>query len=318
VDPSPNLLDRAGDPALTALTRVAAFITGAAAAAVHVFDEEHQHRIAGVGAPLGTHPREDAMCRLVVEGGRRIVTSDATADPRFRSSSSVEGPEPVRFYASVPLHALDGTVLGSLCSWDTRERVLGDEQLARLEDLAEQLVARIELGRLALDLGHAASHDPLTGAVNRLVLADRLGQAFARRMRHGGEVLVGVVDVGSFQQISETLGHDAGDEVLVAVARRLLAATRAGDTVARLGGDEFAFVAELGTGVDAGVVVGRIELALAEPFIFAGAVRPLAVTVGAAIAQPGDDVRGALGRAGRAMYSRKVTQRRAAPRAAMY
>jgi GAF domain-containing protein len=205
-----ELLERAGDPALTALTRLAAYITGAPAAAVHVLDEAHQHRVAAVGAPLGARPREDAMCRLVVDGEQRIVCADATADSRFGYSSYVQGPEPVRFYASVPLRASRGAVIGSLCSWDTARRIVSDEQIARLEDLADQLVARVELTQLALELGHAATHDPLTGALNRLLLDDRLGQAFARRTRNGGEVLVAVADIDRCSWPSPTSTASSG------------------------------------------------------------------------------------------------------------
>jgi len=301
-----ELLDGAGDPAVTAFTRLASFITGAAAAAVHIFDEESQHRIAADGAPLGEHPRDDAMCRLVVDGEQRIVCADAVLEPRFSHSSFVRGSDPVRFYASLPLWTSDGAVIGTLCCWDTVPRDLGAERLARLEDVAEQLVARIELIRLATDLGHAAAHDPLTGAVNRLVLADRLARAFARRARHGGDVLVVLADVDAFKGINDSFGHDAGDEVLVTVARRVRASTRVEDTVARLGGDEFAVVAETAAGADTDDLLGRIRAAMAAPIGFAGGMHRVGVTIGAALAEPGDDVRAAIARADRAMYERKV------------
>src|SRR5262245_18874402 len=111
-----RLLERQGDPTLTALTRLASFVMGVPAAAVHVFDEQEQHRIAAVGARLGRHPREDSMCRLVVDEERRIVCSDATVDARFSYSSFVAGDEPVRFYASVPMTVPDDTVVGTLCA----------------------------------------------------------------------------------------------------------------------------------------------------------------------------------------------------------
>jgi len=78
-----GLLEQAGDAALTALVRLGTYVTGARAGAVHLFTEEDQHRVAAVGAPLGEHPREDSMCRLVVDDEQRIVCADATRDPRF-------------------------------------------------------------------------------------------------------------------------------------------------------------------------------------------------------------------------------------------
>lgn len=300
-----GLLEQAGDSALTALVRLGAYVSGARAGAVHLFTEEAQHRVAAVGAPLGEHPREDSMCRLVVDEEQRVVCADATRDLRFGYSSFVRGPEPVRFYLSVPLRVSGGEVIGTLCAWDTDARELDEEQLARFDDVAEQAVWRLELTRIARDVSDAACRDPLTGAVNRLLLGDRLAHAFGRRLRHGGEVLVVVVDVDDFKLVNDTFGHDVGDEVLVAVAQALTAATRPQDTVARLGGDEFVVVAEVPHAHAALDVWDRIEEALSGTIHAGETAEPVHVTVGATFAQPGDDPRTAIARADREMYSRK-------------
>lgn len=86
---------------------------------------------------------------------------------------------------------------------------------------------------------HAALHDALTGLPNRMLLADRLRQAIHAADRSGHVFALAYLDLNGFKQINDTHGHDAGDEVLKAVAARLQAGLRAGDTVARLGGDEF-------------------------------------------------------------------------------
>ncbi|MBI3349857.1 MAG: PAS domain S-box protein [Burkholderiales bacterium] len=85
----------------------------------------------------------------------------------------------------------------------------------------------------------AALHDALTGLPNRVLLADRLKQAIASAERSGHVFTLAYLDLNGFKQINDTHGHDAGDEVLKAVASRLQAGLRASDTVARLGGDEF-------------------------------------------------------------------------------
>jgi diguanylate cyclase (GGDEF)-like protein len=301
-----RILERAGDPGLTALARVGGYVTGAASVGIHILDAHHQHRVAGINAPLDAHPRRDSLCRLVVDGEERIVCADATREDRFAYSTHVEGPTPLRFFAAVPLRTSDGAVVGTLCAWDTVAREISDEQVARFEDLAAQVVAQVELTRIAVDLGHAATHDPLTGAVNRLVLSDRLAQAFGRQLRDRGDVFVALCDVDGFKTINDTLGHDAGDVVLREVVRRLLSCTRVQDTVARLGGDEFAVVAESGGGgMTAESLRRRIEVAMSPPMDVAGAMRPIGVTVGVALAEAGDDVRAALARADHAMYERK-------------
>ncbi len=311
-----GLLERAGEPGLTALVRVGAYVTGARAGAVHVLDDSFQHRIAAVEAPLGEHPREDAMCRLVVDGGQRIVCADATTESRFSYSSYVQGPEPVRFYLSVPIRALDGTIVGTFCAWDARSLEISEEQLARFEDLATELSTRLELTHIATALEHASARDPLTGAVNRLVLADRMAQAFARQRRHGSRILVALIDVDRFKAINDTYGHDAGDEVLITIAQRLATCTRPEDTVARLGGDEFAVVAEMmpSGGMSADEFIGRLDTALAEPIVFGGESHDVGVSIGAGFAVPGDDVRKALARADVAMYERKARRGAAASR----
>jgi diguanylate cyclase (GGDEF)-like protein len=303
-----GVLERSADPALTALSRIASYVSGARGAAVHIIDEHAQHRVAGTSAaPVGEHPREDAMCRLVVDGGHRIVCADATQDPRFGFSSFVAGDEPVRFYASFPLRTSENVLIGTLCTFDTIELELSAEQEARLEDIAEQVASQLELTRIAVELGHAASHDPLTGAVNRLVLGDRLAQAFARQARHGSQTFVAVLDVDDFKAVNDVHGHDAGDQVLVEVVRRAQTALRAEDTIARIGGDEFAVLAELTpSGSSTDVIVGRLQAALAPPTLIGGEEHSVIVSVGWVLATPGEPVRELLARADAAMYDTKA------------
>ncbi|HTW13220.1 MAG TPA: diguanylate cyclase [Solirubrobacteraceae bacterium] len=304
-----QLLDRIGDPVLTKLTRMARFITGASSAAVHVFDEHYQRRIAAVGAPLVDHPEPDSMCRVVVHQGTRVITPDATLDGRFDYSSFVTDPQaPVRFYAAVPLRVGSGVAIGTLCAFDTAARELTDEQVARLEDLADLARAHLELVKIAANLGEAATIDGLTGAVNRVIFDDRLAQALARRRRHGTELLVAMIDVDRFKAINDTHGHARGDAALQWLARQLRECIRAEDTVGRLGGDEFGLMAE----VTSGQFESLLKVMRCAPDGFEPA---FTVSVGAAVAQDGDSVETILERADAAMYAVK-RQHRARERAA--
>ena len=93
-------------------------------------------------------------------------------------------------------------------------------------------------------LKHQALHDPLTGLPNRTLFTDRLGQALARAERRDGSVVVLFLDLDNFKYVNDSLGHEAGDRLLVAVAGRLRALLRPEDTLARLGGDEFVALLE--------------------------------------------------------------------------
>ena len=92
-------------------------------------------------------------------------------------------------------------------------------------------------------LAHQASHDSLTNLANRTLFQNRLEHALARAQRHGVAVSILFLDLDDFKTINDTLGHSAGDAVLVAVADRLRARVRECDLAARLGGDEFAVLA---------------------------------------------------------------------------
>jgi diguanylate cyclase (GGDEF)-like protein len=129
------------------------------------------------------------------------------------------------------------------------------------------------------ELRHLALHDPLTGLPNRALLLDRLEQLLARGRRDHGAVAAFFIDLDDFKDINDTLGHAAGDQLLVAVGNRLSGALRQGDTVGRLGGDEFVVLAE-GASLAAGpgVVADRLLDVLASPFAVDETDMPLSVT----------------------------------------
>ncbi|GEA87169.1 GGDEF domain-containing protein [Cellulomonas cellasea] len=120
---------------------------------------------------------------------------------------------------------------------------------------------------LAAQLEHAALHDPLTGLPNRALYADRLENAVAHTLRTGHDVAVLLLDLDRFKDVNDTHGHATGDALLVAVAARLRASVRAGDTVARFGGDEFlVIVDDITAPSDALDVARHLRDALIRPF----------------------------------------------------
>ena len=135
-------------------------------------------------------------------------------------------------------------------------------------------------------LRHRAFHDPLTQLPNRALLHDRLQHALAREGRFEDQVAVLFVDLDDFKLVNDGLGHAAGDELLMLVARRLRSCLRSADTAARLGGDEFGVLLEGVPDVDNAVAVAqRILAAFADPFAIGGLPVPLRVSIGIAIGQ---------------------------------
>lgn len=129
--------------------------------------------------------------------------------------------------------------------------------------IAETLAA-LEANRV--ELSHQARHDPLTGVANRLLFAERAELAIARARRSGQMLAVLLLDLDGFKAVNDQYGHAAGDEVLIATARRIREQVRETDTVARLGGDEFAVLVEgVQSSADVVPVVEKLLAAISQP-----------------------------------------------------
>ncbi len=138
------------------------------------------------------------------------------------------------------------------------------------------------------EVKHLAYFDSLTGLPNRRLLMDRLGQAIANAHRHDAPLAVMFLDLDLFKRINDTLGHDAGDRVLVEMAQRLSGCVSEGDTVARIAGDEFVLVlSELADPADAAKVAERAISAIHRPLEIGG--RRVHVTTSVGIAVYPDD-----------------------------
>ncbi|MEZ5186718.1 MAG: EAL domain-containing protein [Candidatus Nanopelagicales bacterium] len=156
---------------------------------------------------------------------------------------------------------------------------------------------------------HQALHDPLTGLPNRLLLTDRIEQSLERSQRTAGDVVVMFLDLDLFKVVNDSLGHQAGDALLIEVAARLQSAVRSGDTLARFGGDEFVIVCDDVKGDQIGSVTARVQGALSG--LFASGDRHVTVTasVGVALAHQSSTAGTLLRDADAAMYRAKESGR---------
>jgi diguanylate cyclase (GGDEF)-like protein len=196
-------------------------------------------------------------------------------------------------------------------------RSFDQRDLHLFQSLAIQTSSTLENGRLVQSiarltqlqeqLSHQAFHDSLTDLANRSLFTDRIDHALLRRIRTGKPVAVLFIDLDDFKAVNDTLGHSAGDQLLVGVAERLRSSLRRPDTAARLGGDEFAVLIEdIESPAEAQAVADRIFEGLVEPFPIAGQAVIVHASIGVAISDDDTDGASSLMRhADVAMYAAK-------------
>jgi diguanylate cyclase (GGDEF)-like protein/PAS domain S-box-containing protein len=180
----------------------------------------------------------------------------------------------------------------------------GDPAVAGLalnfRDVSERKGLEEQLRKLAF-------HDPLTLLANRSLFWNRVEHALMLAQRTQQRVAVMFLDLDNFKIVNDTLGHDAGDRLLQAVAQRLVKATRPSDTVARLGGDEFAILLEgIGSDTDIERVARPISAAFSRPLLLDGRETDTSASIGVACSRPGDDAEQLLRNADIAMYNAKA------------
>lgn len=209
------------------------------------------------------------------------------------------------------LTALAGAALCMLSLWygAHRNRALALRCVRLQAELANHCATEKRLDFIA-------HHDSLTGLPNRLQLQLRLEHGIAWARRHDSRLAVLFIDIDRFKEINDTLGHDAGDQVLAQFAGRLRQCVREVDTVARQGGDEFiVLLAELRSAHDAQQVADKIIAAIAAPFAVHGQPLVVAASVGVAV-YPDDesDLDHLVEKADLAMYAAKQRGRGASVR----
>ncbi|HEY2036858.1 MAG TPA: EAL domain-containing protein [Steroidobacteraceae bacterium] len=242
---------------------------------------------------LGSKPEEiTGKCLTELWGGEDGERLRNFLDEIARTPSGVVGPVELRIERAG--RVIEG--VGSNLSRDPAVRGLA----LNFRDISERKVLEEKLRQLAF-------HDPLTLLANRNLFRDRVEHALARSQRGETRAAVMFLDVDNFKNINDSLGHDAGDRLLQAVARRIVQTTRSSDTVARLGGDEFGVLLE---GVRTSGEVQRVADALIEslgtPFSLDGRDVRVTASVGVAFSADDTSAKALLSNADLAMYHAKA------------
>jgi len=210
-------------------------------------------------------------------------------------------------WLGVPLMAHD-RVLGAL-TIESEYRYTGYREADKdlLQFVATQVAIAVERKRAEEHLRFLAHHDPLTGLTNRALFYDRLETALRQANRSGGHLAVLYLDLNNFKHINDSLGHAAGDQLLIDVANRLRWGTRDADTVTRMGGDEFTLLlSDVMNRADLESAVRKIRRLMAAPFTVNGAALTVTCSVGGALyPENGNTAQQLLSSADAHMYTTK-------------
>ncbi|HEY5803853.1 MAG TPA: sensor domain-containing diguanylate cyclase [Lysobacter sp.] len=329
------VVDTVPEQAYDDIVRLAVTLCDVPAAAISLIDNDRQWFKAQIGLDARQTPRAEAICdRAILQPGRTLVIEDLAAQPEFPRPNVNIGNAPLRFYAGTPLLSPDGHAIGTVCVLDTRPRTLSPAQREGLEVLARQTQHLLELRRYALEqrrllsereafaqrledaradlqrrndlLEHSATHDALTGLLNRAALAQLRDNPEAMLQLQQTPYTLMLLDVDHFKDVNDRHGHLLGDRALRAVADAVAASIRQRDVAVRYGGEEFLILLPDTRLASAAQVAERIRQRLAQ------AALPFALTVsiGLAAGEPTRDwSEQVFDRADQALYRAKARGR---------
>jgi diguanylate cyclase (GGDEF)-like protein len=255
----------------------------------------------------------EGPCVSAYESGEAVSVPDMATDHRYPQFVPAALKAGLAAVFTFPLRHGEGR-LGALDLYRETAGGLDVHDMAAAQTLADVATAYLLNARARDDaratsdsFQHSALHDPLTGLPNRALLHERLDHAALRASRSHTTAGVLFADLDHFKRVNDTHGHHVGDELLIAVAQRLSALVRPGDTLSRFSGDEFVFLCEdMATGADVEALGKRVEDAFEQPFSLTGGLIAVTASVGMAYAGPGEEISDELlVKADTAMYQAK-------------
>jgi|GEM_PF-4614394 len=263
-------------PCLSILKKGAIFLTDEESGTLHLAEAQ------GVSEELcsacdSVEPGQ-CLCGKVLSDGKFLVMKPSDKGHTI----NYEGMSPHGHYVAPILS--NGKVLGVLALYLIDGHVADPGEEILIIEITSALAGVIERKRMEDQLRYVAYHDMLTNLPNRVLFKEHLDQGLLAVTRTKGRLAVMLIDLDYFKEINDTLGHAAGDQLLIQVAKRIKDCLRASDMVSRMGGDEFAAIlADITHLCDVSVVAENILRSLAEPFILMERTCQIGASIGVSI-----------------------------------
>lgn len=264
-------------------------------------------------ASQGLDPEVLQSCQEVAPG--RCMCGRALLEGRLLFSSHMDARHDIRHpgmsehgHYCLPIVS-QGTVQAVMTLYLAAGHQQAPEDEALLANVAYTLAGILERKRLEERMRHMAHHDMLTSLPNRVLFTEHVSFALAKATRNQKILALMLIDLDHFKQVNDTLGHAAGDQVLIVTTRRIRACLRSSDLVARLGGDEFAaIVSDFIDWDGVGLVAEKIVQSVCQPIVLDGERATIGASIGIALfPDHGTDGNELMACADKAMY--KVKER---------
>ncbi|MFA3791566.1 diguanylate cyclase domain-containing protein [Aliiglaciecola sp. SL4] len=262
------------------------------------------------GSPIGPGM---GPCSEAAYTGKRVIVSDIAAQANSIAWAKLAQKAGLATCWSEPIIGNQGNVLGTFCIYYNKVTTLKNSEFKLIKQFVN--LARIAIERQRADqiIWQQAHYDSLTNLPNRNLLHEHLANSIANAQRDSKQLAIAMLDLDNFKGVNDTLGHEAGDTVLVECAKRITSCIRNNDIAARLGGDEF-IVVFIGTTLPEDVkhVAKKLSETLAQPYKLAGKDVFCTASIGIALFPKDAQSIDALFRnADQAMYTAKTKGRNA-------
>lgn len=272
-----HILDTPEESAFDDIVEVASLICEAPIAVINFIDRDRQWFKSEKGLGVRETPLDISICAHAILQPGLFIVPDTTRDPLFTNNPLVTGEPHLRFYAGALLKSQDDYPLGTLCVLDYQPRELTERQRFALQALANQVMAHMELMQAHREqaelirelkatrheLARHAATDPLTGLLNRRAFEKRFNQEVALIQRGAPPAALMLIDLDHFKRVNDTLGHQAGDKVLLRFTALCRQAFRQADVIGRWGGEEFVVLLPSSTVAEARHAAQRLHQLLA-------------------------------------------------------